>query len=94
MIELAATHFAARNPQSIAIANPHARTRRKAGHAFLGGEVMRLSDLPERLHEFDAIISCTASTLPIIGLGAVERAPQRNAVTAPCSWWTWPCRVT
>jgi glutamyl-tRNA reductase len=39
-----------------------------------GGEVMRLADLPNRLHEFDAVISCTASTLPIIGLGAVERA--------------------
>jgi glutamyl-tRNA reductase len=35
---------------------------------------MRLADLPLRLHEFDAVISCTASTLPIIGLGAVERA--------------------
>jgi len=39
-----------------------------------GGEAMRLSDIPSRLHEFDAVISCTASTLPIIGLGAVERA--------------------
>lgn len=35
---------------------------------------MRLADLPARLHEFDAVISCTASTLPLIGLGAVERA--------------------
>jgi glutamyl-tRNA reductase len=35
---------------------------------------MRLADLPSRLHEFDAVVSCTASTLPIIGLGAVERA--------------------
>jgi glutamyl-tRNA reductase len=35
---------------------------------------MPLADLPERLHEFDAVISCTASTLPLIGLGAVERA--------------------
>ena len=35
---------------------------------------MHLSELPSRLHEFDAVISCTASTLPIIGLGAVERA--------------------
>jgi glutamyl-tRNA reductase len=26
------------------------------------------------MHEFDIIVSCTASTLPIIGLGAVERA--------------------
>jgi glutamyl-tRNA reductase len=35
---------------------------------------MPLADLPARLHEFDAVISCTASVLPIIGLGAVERA--------------------
>ena len=39
-----------------------------------GAQVMPLADLPGRLHEFDAVISCTASTLPIIGLGAVERA--------------------
>jgi hypothetical protein len=35
---------------------------------------MRLADLPARLHEFDIVVSCTASQLPIIGLGAVERA--------------------
>ncbi|HRH04932.1 MAG TPA: glutamyl-tRNA reductase, partial [Burkholderiaceae bacterium] len=39
-----------------------------------GAESIRLADLPNRLHEFDAVVSCTASTLPIIGLGAVERA--------------------
>ena len=35
---------------------------------------MRLADLPSRLHEFDIVVSSTASSLPIIGLGAVERA--------------------
>jgi len=30
--------------------------------------------LPERLPEFDIVISCTASTLPLIGLGVVNRA--------------------
>jgi hypothetical protein len=35
---------------------------------------MRLADLPSRLHEFDVVVSSTASQLPIIGLGAVERA--------------------
>jgi glutamyl-tRNA reductase len=35
---------------------------------------MRLADLPQRLHEFDVVVSCTASSLPLIGLGAVERA--------------------
>ena len=73
MVELAATHFAARNPKGIAIANRTLERGEKLATRF-GGEVMRLADLPSRLHEFDAVISCTASTLPIIGLGAVERA--------------------
>ncbi len=77
MIELCATHFAAKNPKSIAIANRTLERGEKLASRF-GGEVMRLADLPERLHEFDAVISCTASTLPIIGLGAVERALKRR----------------
>jgi glutamyl-tRNA reductase len=43
-----------------------------------GAEVLRLADIPDRLHEFDAVVSCTASTLPIIGLGAVERALKKR----------------
>ena len=77
MIELAATHFAAKSPKSMAIANRTLERGEKLATRF-GGEVMRLADLPERLHEFDAIISCTASTLPIIGLGAVERALKKR----------------
>ncbi len=77
MIELAATHFAARNPKAIAIANRTLERGEKLASRF-GGEVMRLADLPERLHEFDAVVSCTASTLPIIGLGAVERALKKR----------------
>ncbi len=73
MIELAATHFAAKNPKGIAIANRTLERGEKLASRF-GGEVMRLADLPSRLHEFDAVVSSTASTLPIIGLGAVERA--------------------
>ncbi|HVZ43314.1 MAG TPA: glutamyl-tRNA reductase [Ramlibacter sp.] len=73
MIELAATHFAARNPKSITIANRTLERGEKVASRF-GGEVMRLAELPARLHEFDAVVSCTASQLPIIGLGAVERA--------------------
>ncbi|MES2186548.1 MAG: glutamyl-tRNA reductase [Pseudomonadota bacterium] len=73
MIELAATHFAAKNPKSIAIANRTLERGEKLATRF-GGKVMRLGDIPARLHEFDAVVSCTASSLPIIGLGAVERA--------------------
>ena len=77
MIELCATHFAAKNPKTIAIANRTLERGEKLASRF-GGEVMRLADLPDRLHEFDAVISCTASTLPIIGLGAVERALKKR----------------
>ena len=77
MIELCATHFSAKNPKSIAIANRTLERGEKLASRF-GAEVMRLADLPDRLHEFDVVVSCTASTLPIIGLGAVERAVKRR----------------
>ena len=73
MIDLAATHFAAKEPKAIAIANRTLERGEKLASRF-GGEAMRLADLPGRLAEFDIVVSCTASTLPIIGLGAVERA--------------------
>lgn len=77
MIELTATHFAARNPQSIAIANRTLERGEKLATRF-GAEVMRLADLPDRLHEFDIVVSCTASSVPIVGLGAVERALKKR----------------
>ena len=73
MIELVATHFAARTPKSMSVANRTLERGEKLASHF-GAHALRLSDLPARLHEFDAVVSCTASSLPIIGLGAVERA--------------------
>jgi glutamyl-tRNA reductase len=73
MIELVATHFAAREPKAMALANRTLERGEKLASRF-GAEAMRLADIPARLHEFDAVVSCTASTLPLIGLGAVERA--------------------
>ncbi len=73
MIELAATHFAARHPRSIAVANRTLERGEKLASRF-GAQALRLADLPQCLHAYDAVISCTASTLPIIGLGAVDRA--------------------
>jgi len=77
MIELCATHFAAKTPKKMVIANRTLERGEKLASHF-GAEVMHLAELPDRLHEFDAVISCTASTLPIIGLGAVERALKRR----------------
>ena len=73
MIDLAATHFAAKNPALMVIAN-RTMERGEALASRFGAQTMPLADLPGRLHEFDAVISCTGSVLPIIGLGAVERA--------------------
>lgn len=73
MIDLAATHFAARNPALMVIANRTMERGESLARKF-NAQTMPLADLPTRLHEFDAVISCTASVLPIIGLGAVERA--------------------
>jgi glutamyl-tRNA reductase len=73
MIELVATHFAARNPKAMAVANRTMERGERLAARF-GAEALRLADLPSRLAEFDVVISCTASSLPIIGLGAVERA--------------------
>jgi glutamyl-tRNA reductase len=73
MIELVATHFAARGPKAMAVANRTLERGEKIAVRF-GAQAMRLADVPQHLHEFDIVVSCTASTLPIIGLGAVERA--------------------
>ncbi len=73
MIELCAAHFAAQQPRELVVANRTAERGRYVAERF-GGRAIPLADLPARMHEFDIIVSCTASTLPIIGLGAVERA--------------------
>ena len=73
MVELVATHFAARRPKAMAVANRTLERGEKLASRF-GAQALRLADLPSVLHEYDAVVSCTASSLPIIGLGAVERA--------------------
>jgi glutamyl-tRNA reductase len=73
MIELMAVHFASRQPLSMTVAN-RTLERGETLAQRVGASAMRLADLPQRLGEFDVVVSCTASSLPIIGLGAVERA--------------------
>src|SRR5690606_12501255 len=73
MIELCATHFAALKPRHMVVAN---RTLERADvlASRFTAKTMKLTELPDRLAEFDVIVSCTASSLPILGLGMVERA--------------------
>lgn len=73
MIELNAVHFAARNPKQITVAN---RTLERAQTLArrINGHAVTLNELPEQLAQHDIIVTCTASTLPILGKGMVERA--------------------
>ena len=73
MIELCATHFAAQRPQQIVVANRTVERGRALAERF-GAQAIRLEDLSVRLAEFDIVVTCTASQLPILGLGMVERA--------------------
>src|SRR3954454_1304502 len=73
MIELCATHFAAQAPARIAVANRTAERAEKLAHRF-NGSSMELKALPDHLHEYDIGVSSTASSLPILGKGLVQRA--------------------
>jgi glutamyl-tRNA reductase len=73
MIELAATHFAAQAPARITVANRTLERAERLAHRF-NARAIELRSLAEHLHEHDIVISCTASSLPILGKGLVERA--------------------
>ncbi len=78
MIELVATHFAQRKPAAIVVANRTLeRAQQLASRLAASGvptHAMLLSELPQQLGQFDIVVSSTASTLPLVGLGMVERA--------------------
>ena len=73
MIELVATHFAAQSPKYITFAN---RTVERAAHLAqrFGGVAISLSELPDKIATHDIIVTSTASPLPILGKGLMERA--------------------
>ncbi|HEU4645444.1 MAG TPA: glutamyl-tRNA reductase [Burkholderiales bacterium] len=73
MIELTATHFAAQAPARITVANRTLERAHALAHRF-GGQAVELRELAAQLHEHDIVVSCTASSLPILGKGLVERA--------------------
>ncbi len=77
MIELAATHFASRKPKAITVSNRTMERGAKLADRF-AAEAITLNELPERLHQFDIIVTCTASALPIIGKGMLERVVRQR----------------
>jgi glutamyl-tRNA reductase len=73
MIELAATHFAAQAPARMSVANRTLERAERLARRF-NARAIELRSLAEHLHEHDIVISSTASSLPILGKGLVERA--------------------
>ena len=75
MIELVATYFAAKNPKLMAVANRTLpRAQELCEKLGVNAEPHLLAELPAILHEYDVVVSSTASQLPIVGKGMVERA--------------------
>ncbi|MDH5472519.1 MAG: glutamyl-tRNA reductase [Gammaproteobacteria bacterium] len=76
-IELAGRHLKASNIKHIIIAN---RSVDRAQNLVeqLGGEAIALAQIPDYLHQADILISSTASQLPILGKGAVEKALKKR----------------
>ena len=76
-IQLVARHLHEQGVRRIVVAN---RTLERAAQlaAEFGGRAVLLEDIPEQLVDSDIVIASTASPLPILGKGAVERALKKR----------------
>lgn len=74
--ELVARHLGEQGVTNMIVANRTVERAQLLASQFshLNCDAIALSDMPDRLVEADIIISSTASQLPILGKGAVERA--------------------
>lgn len=76
-IELVARHLKQNNVKHMIVANRS--IERAQGLADeVGSEAISLSEIPERLPDADIVVASTASTLPILGKGMVERALKKR----------------
>jgi len=76
-IELAARHLDSQGIGKLIVANRTVERAASLASEF-GGEAIALPDLTERLADADVVISSTASPLPILGKGTVERALKKR----------------
>src|SRR5690554_68614 len=76
-IELVARHLAEAGVKNFIVAN-RTLERAQALAESRGGEGILLSEIPDYLADVDIIISSTASPLPILGKGAVERSLKKR----------------
>lgn len=73
MIELVARHLVGKGTKALWVAN---RTYKRANDLAeeFDGKAILLADIADKLTEIDIVVSSTASELPILGKGQVERA--------------------
>jgi len=76
-IELAARHLQSNNIKHMIIANRSVDKGQALADQF-DGEAIALPQIPDYLHKADIVISSTASPLPILGKGAVEKALKKR----------------
>ena len=72
-IELVGQHLKEQGVKHLAVAN-RTVSRAESLASQLGADVYTLAQLPEHLKDYDIVISSTASQLPLIGKGMIERA--------------------
>lgn len=71
-IELAASHFKKQDVKRIIIAGRNLNKTMLVAEQF-GAEAIQIGAIPNHLNDVDIIVSATASQLPIIGKGMIER---------------------
>lgn len=76
-IELVARHLHEQGVRRIVVANRTAERANALAETF-NGSAIALQDIPEALADADIVIASTASPLPIIGKGMVEKAMRRR----------------
>lgn len=76
-IALVARHLHEQGVSRIVVANRTLERARQLA-SEIGGQAVLLADIPEQLVHSDIVISSTASPLPILGKGAVERALKKR----------------
>ncbi|MFT5260377.1 MAG: glutamyl-tRNA reductase [Gammaproteobacteria bacterium] len=72
-IELVARHLKQNGAKHLIVANRSIQRAQNLADE-VGSEAITLSQIPDKLAQADIVVASTASTLPILGKGAVERA--------------------
>ena len=79
-IELAARHLQSQNIKKIIVANRSLERAQKLAEEF-DGEAINLQHIGDYLYRADIVIASTASPLPVLGKGTVERALKKRKHT-------------